>query len=206
MDNTAYKKSVHQVILNGIAKKNLPSLKLIIYPNPILRQKSLPVEQIDEEIVNIGFSMLNLMYENHGIGLASNQAGILKRIIVMDLQRDENEEKQPLIMINPVILKFEDEFAPYEEGCLSLPQMKSEISRSQTIEVEYLDINGKLQQITAEGLFAICIQHEVDHINGVLFIDKLSKIKKDLILKKYRKQQKEEQERLKEEQELKNNS
>jgi peptide deformylase len=164
------------------------------------------VEQIDEEIVNIGFSMLNLMYENHGIGLASNQAGILKRIIVMDLQRDENEEKQPLIMINPVILKFEDEFAPYEEGCLSLPQMKSEISRSQTIEVEYLDINGKLQQITAEGLFAICIQHEVDHINGVLFIDKLSKIKKDLILKKYRKQQKEEQERLKEEQELKNNS
>lgn len=200
MDNNAYIQSVQQKIINGIAKKNLPCLTLITHPNPILRQKSLPIDKIDEEIINIGFAMLNLMYEYQGIGLASNQAGILKRIIVIDLQKDEDAPKEPLIMINPVILKFGNELAPYEEGCLSLPQMRSEIFRSQTIEVEYLDINGQMQKIIAEGLFAICIQHEVDHLNGVLFIDKLSKIKKDLILKKYRKQQKEEQEKLKEEQ------
>jgi len=164
--------------------------KIIIEPDQILRKKSQPLEKLDSNVKNLMDDMLETMYEAPGIGLAAVQIGILKRIVVIDISKDENK-KNPLYLINPVIIKHSTERSTYEEGCLSLPGQFAEIERPANCLVKYLDYNGKEIELKAEGLLATCIQHEIDHLDGILFIDYLSKLKKDMIIKKLVKQKKE---------------
>ena len=160
---------------------------IITEPNKILRQKSKPVETVGEEERNIMDDMLETMYHANGIGLAAIQIGIPKRIIVMDISKN-TEKKTPMYFVNPIIKNKNSEHSTYEEGCLSVPNYFAEIDRPKKCEVEYLDYNGKKETLTAEGLLATCIQHEMDHLEGILFIDYLSKLKKTMILKKLSKQ------------------
>ena len=157
--------------------------KILIEPNKLLRQVSKVVEKVGDEERALMDDMLDTMYDAPGIGLAAIQIGIPKRIIVMDLGRDENKKK-PRYFVNPIIKNKNDEKAKYEEGCLSVPDQFAEIERPNTCEVEYLDYNGKKQILKATGLLATCIQHEMDHLEGILFIDYLSKLKKSMIIKK----------------------
>ena len=156
---------------------------IIIEPDPILRKKCLPLEKVDDNLQKLMQEMLETMYQAPGIGLAAIQVGILKRVVVIDISRDENK-KDPLYLINPVITHQSKETSVYEEGCLSLPGQFAEIERPANCMVKYIDYNGKEQEIKADGLLATCIQHEVDHLDGILFIDYLSKLKKSMILKK----------------------
>jgi peptide deformylase len=157
--------------------------KILIEPNKLLRQVSKPVEKVGNQERKLMDDMLETMYEAPGIGLAAIQIGEPKRIIVMDISRDENK-KEPLYLVNPVIKNKNLEKAIYEEGCLSVPDQFAEIERPNTCDVEYLDYEGKKQILKAEGLLAVCIQHEMDHLEGVLFIDYLSKLKRSMIIKK----------------------
>lgn len=166
-------------------------LEIITAPNPLLRKKALPIKKIDKSLETIAKQMLELMYANNGVGLAANQVGILKQIIVIDLQIEGI--KNPIVMINPKIIKTSTAMVDSEEGCLSLPIIQSVIKRFESITVEYTDLQNKQHILEAEDLLAICIQHEVDHLNGILFIDHLSRLKKQLILKKYKKLNKEKE-------------
>jgi len=157
--------------------------KILIEPNKLLRQISKPVEKVGDEEKMLMDDMLDTMYDAPGIGLAAVQIGVPKRIIVMDISRDENI-KEPRYFVNPVIKNRNKEEARYEEGCLSVPDQFAEIERPKTCEVEYLDYDGKKQLLKADGLLATCIQHEMDHLEGILFIDYLSKLKKSMIIKK----------------------
>ena len=157
--------------------------QILTEPNKFLRQISKPVEKVGDEERKLMDDMLDTMYAAPGIGLAAIQIGIPKRIIVMDISRDENK-KEPLYFVNPVIKNKNENKSRYEEGCLSVPDQFAEIERPKTCEVEYLDYNGKKQILKAEGLLATCIQHEIDHLEGILFIDYLSKLKKSMIIKK----------------------
>ena len=161
---------------------------ILTEPNTLLRQVSQPVEQVGEPEKELMNDMLETMYAANGIGLAAIQIGVPKRIIVMDLSKEENK-KLPMYFVNPVIIKKNNEKTTYEEGCLSVPNQFAEIDRPSKCEVEYLDYNGHKQNLQAEGLLATCIQHEIDHLEGILFIDYLSKLKKAIILKKLSKQQ-----------------
>ena len=157
--------------------------KILIEPNKILRQISEPIEGVGIEEQKLMDDMLDTMYAANGIGLAAIQIGIPKRIIVMDISKNENK-KEPIYFVNPVVKNKNSEKAIYEEGCLSVPGQFAEIERPNTCDVEYLDYNGKEQLLKAEGLLATCIQHEMDHLEGILFIDYLSKLKKSMIIKK----------------------
>ena len=160
------------------------SVKTILTePNKILRQISKSVKGVGIEEKKLMDDMLDTMYAANGIGLAAIQIGIPKRIIVMDVSKDENK-KEPMYFVNPVIKNKNSEKATYEEGCLSVPDQFAEIERPNTCEVEYLDYDGKKQTLKADGLLATCIQHEMDHLEGILFIDYLSKLKKSMIIKK----------------------
>ena len=160
------------------------SVKTILTePNKLLRQVSKKVEKIGDEERALMDDMLDTMYDAPGIGLAAIQIGVPKRIIVMDISRDENK-KEPMYFVNPVIKNKNEEKAKYEEGCLSVPEQFAEIERPNACEVEYLDYEGKKQILNADGLLATCIQHEMDHLEGILFIDYLSKLKKSMIIKK----------------------
>ena len=164
--------------------------KILTVPDQILRKKSLPVEDVNKEIKVLLKDMLETMYDAPGIGLAAIQIGVPKRLVVMDLSKNP-EKKEPMFFINPEIISKSEKMSMYEEGCLSIPNQFAEIKRPSSCKVNFLDYNGKNKEINADGLLATCIQHEVDHLNGILFIDHLSKLKKDLILKKTRKQIKE---------------
>ena len=164
--------------------------KIVIEPDPILRKKSESLEKVDDEIRKLLDDMLETMYAAPGIGLAAVQVGILKRIIVIDISKDK-EKKTPLFLINPEIISRSKKTSVYEEGCLSLPGHFAEIERPAECQVKFIDYDGKEKELVADGLLATCIQHEVDHLNGVLFIDYLSKLKKDMIVKKLIKQKKE---------------
>jgi len=164
--------------------------QILIIPDPLLRKVSEPVNSVNTEIKNLMDDMLETMYAAPGIGLAAVQIGVLKRIIVIDLSKD-SEKKNPLFIVNPEITFKSKELISYEEGCLSIPNQFAEVKRPSTCKVNFLDYNGKKKEINADGLLATCIQHEVDHLDGILFIDHLSKLKKDLILKKTKKQKKE---------------
>ncbi len=166
-------------------KKNI-----IIEPDPILRKKSLSLEKVDDDIRKLMDDMLETMYDAPGIGLAAPQIGILKRLVVIDISK-EKDKKNPFFLINPEIIHTSIETSVYEEGCLSLPGQFAEIERPAKCVIKYIDYNGKEKEIKADGLLATCIQHEVDHLNGVLFIDYLSKLKKDMIVKKLVKHKKE---------------
>ena len=157
--------------------------KILTEPNKLLRQISKPVDKVRDEERKLMDDMLDIMYEAPGIGLAAIQIGIPKRIIVMDISRDE-KKREPRYFVNPIIKKRNEEKSVYEEGCLSVPDQFAEIERPNSCEVEYLDYHGNKQLLKAEGLLATCIQHEIDHLEGILFIDYLSKLKKSMIIKK----------------------
>ena len=156
---------------------------ILTEPNKLLRQKSDSVIKVGKEEQMLMDDMLDTMYAAPGIGLAAIQIGVPKRIIVMDISKDENN-KEPRYFVNPKIKNTNLEKATYEEGCLSVPGQFAEIERPNTCEVEYLDYNGKSKLLKASGLLATCIQHEMDHLDGILFIDYLSKLKKTMIIKK----------------------
>jgi len=162
--------------------------KILTEPDPFLRQKSSEVEKVTDETRKLMDDMLETMYAAPGIGLAAIQIGVPKRVIVIDLSRDE--KKNPLYFVNPKIIKKSDTDSTYEEGCLSVPGQFAEVDRPDKCHVSFLDYNGKKQELKAEGLLATCIQHEMDHLEGILFIDYLSKLKKNLIVKKLSKQKK----------------
>ena len=157
--------------------------KILTEPNKMLRQVSKLVENVGDQERTLMDDMLDTMYAAPGIGLAAIQIGVPKRIIVMDISRDENK-KEPRYFVNPIVKNKNEEKVKYEEGCLSVPDQFAEIERPNTCEVEYLDYNGKKQLLKADGLLATCIQHEIDHLEGILFIDYLSKLKKSMIIKK----------------------
>ena len=163
---------------------------ILTVPDPILRKKSLQVDRVDKEIKKLMDDMLETMYKAPGIGLAAVQIGVLKRVVVMDVSR-ETDKKEPMYFVNPEIVWKSNEKATYEEGCLSIPNQFANIERSEKCTVKYLDYSGAEKEIKAEGLLATCIQHEIDHLNGILFIDYLSKLKKDIIVKKLLKNKKE---------------
>ena len=157
--------------------------QILTEPNKILREKSLPVDKVDSDVQKLMDDMLETMYAAPGIGLAAIQVGIPKRIIVLDITRKENE-KNPMFFVNPEIIEKSKTNSTYEEGCLSVPGQFSEIDRPETCHLKYLDYHGQKQLIHADGLLATCIQHEMDHLEGILFIDYLSKLKRSMIIKK----------------------
>ena len=157
---------------------------IIILPDKRLRLVSKPVGQIDADIRSLVADMFETMYEAPGIGLAAIQVGVPSRVVVMDLSKRESEA-QPKVFINPEITWSSEEKSPYEEGCLSIPDIHEDVERPARVRVRYRDIDGNPHDEDAEGLFATCIQHEVDHLNGVLFIDHISKLKRDRIIKKF---------------------
>ena len=163
--------------------------KILIEPDPILRKKFSPLEKVDDQTRKLMKDMLETMYKAPGIGLAAIQIGILKRIVVIDISKDE-EKKSPLFLVNPEIIFRSKNTSVYEEGCLSLPGQFAEIERPAECHLKYLDFDGKTKELKADGLLSTCIQHEVDHLNGILFIDYLSKLKKNMIIKKLLKQKK----------------
>ncbi len=172
---------------NEIIKQiiNDRKIKNIIEDIGILRTVCEDVEVINDDVKNTLDEMLQMMYDMHGIGLAANQIGLTKNMVVIDLQ--ENGVKKPLFLINPKITKYSDEMIESEEGCLSVPDARAKVKRHKTITLEYLDKNGKKNVMDADNLLAICIQHETDHLKGKVYIDYLSKIKRDFIIKKVKK-------------------
>ena len=168
----------------------MPLKNIVVEPDPILRKISQPIETVNNETKKLLDDMLETMYAAPGIGLAAVQVGILKRIIVIDISK-EKEKKNPFFLINPEIIFKSEKTSSYEEGCLSLPGHFAEIERPSECRVTYIDYNGKKRELKASGILSTCIQHEVDHLNGVLFIDYLSKLKKDMIIKKLIKYKKE---------------
>ena len=164
--------------------------KILIEPDPILRQKSQPVNEVDDLTRKLMDDMLETMYLAPGIGLAAIQIGVPKRIIVLDISKDP-EKKEPMYFVNPVIVSTSKNNITYEEGCLSVPGQFAEIDRPDRCHVKYLDYNGNYKELKSEGLLATCIQHEIDHLEGILFIDYLSNLKKSIIIKKLSKQKKE---------------
>lgn len=163
-------------------------LPIIVAPDPRLKQKSAPVETITPEILRLIDDMFDTMYEAGGIGLAAVQVGVHLRILVVDVeQREEDGRVKPLVFINPEILSDSEEENIYREGCLSFPGQYSEVTRPQSIRLRYLTREGKSEEIEATGLLATCLQHEIDHLNGVVFVDHLSSVKRDIILRRLKK-------------------
>ena len=164
--------------------------EILTEPNRVLRQKSLPVEKVDEDLRKLIDDMFETMYAAPGIGLAAIQVGVPKRVIVLDIAQKEGQ-KNPMCFVNPEISEKSKNNSTYEEGCLSVPGQFAEIDRPDQCYVKYLDYNGEPKEIKATGMLATCIQHEMDHLEGILFIDYLSKLKKTMIVKKLSKQKKE---------------
>jgi peptide deformylase len=160
--------------------------EILVVPHPVLKQVSAKVDVVDDELRALMDDMLETMYDAPGIGLAAIQIGVPKRVIVMDLARPD-EEPQPRYYVNPEILWASEETAPYEEGCLSVPEIFDEVERPAHVKLRYLNYHGEQIEEDAEGLFAVCIQHEMDHLNGVLFIDHLSRLKREQAVKKVKK-------------------
>ena len=162
---------------------------ILVVPHPVLKQVSTPVEAVDDELRGLMDDMLATMYAAPGIGLAAVQIGVPKRVIVMDLAR-EGEAPAPRYYVNPEIVSASEETAPYEEGCLSVPEIFEEVERPARVRLRYLNYQGEQVEEDAEGLFAVCVQHEMDHLQGVLFIDHLSRLKREQAVKKVKKQAK----------------
>jgi peptide deformylase len=160
---------------------------LILLPDPRLKQISAPVTKVTSQIKSLAADMLDTMYDAPGIGLAAIQVGEPHRLVTIDLAKPE-EPRKPVVYINPEVIWSSDEVSTYDEGCLSIPDYYAEVDRPATVRVRFMDIDGAIQEVTAEGLLATCLQHEIDHLNGVLFIDYLSKLKRDRVTKKFAKQ------------------
>ena len=165
----------------------MSKLPIIILPAPLLRAKSAPIERVDDDVRRLAADMLETMYAAPGIGLAAIQVGVQRRLLVLDVSEKEDEQN-PLVMINPEIVKLGDELVPYEEGCLSIPDVRVEIERPSSLTVRFIDREGRPQQLDADGLLATAIQHEMDHLDGRLIIDFLSRLKRDMIVRRFKKQ------------------
>ena len=192
--------AVYNTVLTGTARAidrfhpvayltGMSKLPIITLPDPLLRQVSAPVERVDDDLRRLVEDMLETMYAAPGVGLAAVQVGVPRRLIVLDAA-DEGEERRPLAMVNPEILSLGEEKRIYEEGCLSLPDVRIEIERPAALHVRYLDIEGRRQEMAADGLIATVIQHEIDHLDGRLIIDFLSRLKRDIIVRRFKKQAK----------------
>ena len=160
--------------------------EILIIPDKRLRLKSEAVKAVDKPLRALIDDMFETMYAAPGIGLAAIQVGVPRRVVTMDLAK-KDEPKQPQVFINPQVVWASDEKATYEEGCLSIPEYYEEVERPKSVKVKFLDIDLKPQEIEADGLLATCLQHEIDHTNGVLFIDHISKLKRDMVMKKFKK-------------------
>ena len=165
--------------------------KIVTVPDPVLKQVSKPVEKVDDALRELMDDMLETMYDAPGIGLAAIQVGVPKRVLVMDIATEE-EGRMPRYFVNPEIFWESEELSSYQEGCLSVPESFGDVDRPAEVKVRYLDYKGEAQEIHATGLLATCIQHEMDHLNGVLFIDHLSRMKRDMIVRKLTKARKAE--------------
>lgn len=159
---------------------------ILTLPDPRLREVSAPVGGVDKEMARLIDDMFETMYDAPGIGLAAVQIGVPKRIVTLDVAK-KDEPSDPKVLLNPEIVSSSDDLSVYEEGCLSIPDIHEDVERPASVRVRYLDRDGKPQEIDAEGLLAVCLQHEIDHLNGVLFIDHISKLKRDRISKKFSK-------------------
>ena len=164
-------------------------LPILVAPHPILKRKAQPVAEVDARVVKLMDDMVETMYDANGIGLAAPQVGVLDRVIVVDVH-EKGEPANPIRLANPEIVWSSDEKAICEEGCLSVPEQYAEVTRPQRIRVRYLDEKNQQQEMEADGMLATCIQHEIDHLNGVLFVDYLSMLKRNILLKKVQKMQK----------------
>ena len=164
----------------------MAKLDIITLPDPKLRLVSAPVERIDDDLRRFMDDMLETMYDAPGIGLAAIQVGVPRRIVTIDVSgREDGAERKPLFLINPEIVTSGDERSTYEEGCLSIPDYYAEVERPASVRLRYLDRDGKVNEIDADGLLSTCIQHEVDHLDGKLFIDYLSRLKRDMVVRKF---------------------
>jgi len=175
------------------------TLPLVKYPDPLLKKLSKPVDIFDKNLQKFLDDMLETMYEQEGVGLAAVQVGVLKRILVMDVKYSGNryekegdksnkvKNSQPLFLINPEITWRHDELAPYDEGCLSFPGINAEIHRPKEVKVKYLDYDFNPKEMHCKNLMAVCLQHEIDHLDGITFVDHLSKLKRQMVLKKMKK-------------------
>ena len=159
---------------------------LIILPDPLLRQVSKPVERVDAPLLRFADDMLETMYDAPGIGLAPIQVGAPLRLVVIDLAK-EGETPAPQVFVNPEIVASGSGINVHEEGCLSIPDYYAEVERPDTVTVRYVDREGKQQELVADGLLATCLQHEIDHLNGVLFVDHISKLKRDIVMRRFKK-------------------
>ncbi len=159
---------------------------ILIIPDKRLRLKSEPVKAVDKLLRALVADMFETMYAAPGIGLAAIQIGVPQRVVTMDVAK-KDDPSQPQVFINPEVTWSSDEKATYEEGCLSIPEYYEEVERPQAVKVKYLDLDGKVREIEATGLLATCLQHEIDHTNGVLFIDYISKLKRNMVMKKFKK-------------------
>ena len=172
---------------------------IVEVPDPRLREISKPVEGVDDELRTLVADMFETMYDAPGIGLAAIQVGVPLRVLVIDLQEPEEEEGEPVrdpkVFINPEVLWHSDSEVPYTEGCLSVPEQYAEVMRPDRIRARWRDVEGNTYEEEIEGLLAVCLQHEMDHLNGVLFIDHLSRLKRDMVLKKLAKWRKEQQQK-----------
>lgn len=166
-------------------------LPLVIAPDERLKTKSSPIEKVDDSVRKLAADMLETMYHERGIGLAAVQVGVLKRMLVADITwRDSEGPGEQWVLINPEIVSDESELSAYKEGCLSFPDQFAEVTRPKGVRVRYLDLDGKRQEKSFEGLLATCIQHEIDHLNGIVFVDHISSLKRDMILRKLKKMKK----------------
>jgi len=162
---------------------------IIIIPDQVLREVCEPITSVDDDVRALADDMLETMYDAPGIGLAASQIGVLKRVFVLDVAQ-EDAPKEPMVFINPEIVWKSEELSVYQEGCLSIPEFYEEVERPASVKVQFLNREGAEQEIEADGLLSTCIQHELDHLNGTLFIDYLSKLKRDRVMKKFAKQAK----------------
>lgn len=168
----------------------MSKLPIITLPDPLLRQASASIETIDEEVKRLVKDMYETMYAAPGIGLAAVQVGVPRRLLVLDVA-DEDEKPRPITMINPVILEASGDLRTHEEGCLSIPDFKLDVDRPDWVRVRYLDADGKETELRTDGLLATAIQHEIDHLNGKMIIDFLSRLKRDIVVRRFKKQSRE---------------
>jgi peptide deformylase len=162
-------------------------LSILIAPDARLKQKAKPLAGVDGRVAKLMDDMLETMYKAPGIGLAAPQIGILERLIVVDVSDHQKEAPRPLVMVNPELIRVSDDLSVTQEGCLSIPDIYADVTRPAAVAVRYLDRNGEVQELEAEGLLSTCIQHEIDHLNGILFVDHLSALKRNMILRKMQK-------------------
>ena len=166
--------------------------EIILLPDPVLKRVSAPVTTVDDEVRRLADDMLETMYAAPGLGLAAPQVGVSRRLFVVDLS-DKDEEKKPFVMINPEIIHRSEKMNMHEEGCLSIPDVRVEIERPAEVVVRFLDRHGKLQEVKADDLFATCIQHEIDHLDGRMLIDYMSSLKRDMTIRRFKKLARERQ-------------